>query len=71
MNNRFRKYLLLVNYIAVVFFVGYSMYNKWLLPFDATRQVVALDRAGVFNEAKLKEFDPKLAEKLRTKKSRQ
>lgn len=48
----------------LVFLVSFA-YARIMLPLAANMQVIALDRAEVFREDKLREFAPGLAENLR------
>lgn len=60
-----RKAGLAVNAIVLLLAVAACFYAANLAPIQGTARVTALDRAGVFNEAKLQAYSPPLAENLR------
>lgn len=57
--------LITVNVIGLFLFAALWVNAAWLAPMDTAGRVTALDRAEVFNEAKLKAFRPDLAANLR------
>ncbi|HUU99096.1 MAG TPA: hypothetical protein VM487_25465 [Phycisphaerae bacterium] len=48
---------MVLNYVALVSFAALTTYASWFVAIDGPLRVTELDRAGVFNEDKLKEFD--------------
>jgi hypothetical protein len=57
MNRGLWKALLALNYVALAFFIAVTVYASLVVTLVGPLRVTALDRAGVFNEDKLKEFD--------------
>lgn len=56
--------LLIFNIIAVFIFLSFYLYGTFML-LGASGRVAELDRVGVFNKEKLKDFNPGLANNLR------
>jgi hypothetical protein len=67
MTQGMRRWLLVVNYCAALFFGVAWQYLLFAPPLLVSRNVTELDRRGVINEAKLKEMDPQLGEDVRGK----
>ncbi len=57
--------ILIVNCAACLLFCGVSFYNSWIASLGGPMQITALDREGVIDESKLKEFQPGLVKNLR------
>ena len=53
------------NSIALVALAALWFYAGWIAPMGAPSRVTALDRAGILDEAKLREEYPTLAQNLR------
>ena len=60
-----RSWLLGINYGAIVFFASCWIYAGVVVSLQGPLRVAALDRAQVFNEERLREFNPELAENIR------
>jgi len=63
--SRNRWPVLVWNAVAILFFATVWAYAAWVASLDACMRVTSLDRAGVINEAKLREAWPNLAVNLR------
>ena len=57
MNRRLWKGLLLLNCVGLLFFLCLTIDASLFVPLRGPLRVMELDRAGVFNEEKLREFD--------------
>jgi hypothetical protein len=62
---KMRKTFLTINYLALVGGVAAWVYVAIVASMNGPARVTELDRNGVFNEAKLREYSPRLAENLR------
>ena len=60
-----RKVTLAMNYIAILAAIAMWVHASYLAPLKGAMVVTELDRAGVFNEDRLREHDPTLAKNLR------
>jgi hypothetical protein len=60
-----RKILFAINCVALAGAIAAWVDTAFLVPMAARGRVTELDRAGVFDEAKLREFSPSLAANLR------
>jgi hypothetical protein len=54
-----------LNSIALALFAASYVYVRVFAPIATSRNITAMDRAGVFCEDKLREFDPQLAANIR------
>lgn len=64
MKTRFRRRLLLVNYLAIMFFGACWLYTSLVVDLAVRMRAVELDRAHVFVREKLREFDPELEPRM-------
>ena len=67
LNYRIWRTLLVWNCIALIVLIVAWIWIAFIGPVGASARVTALDRAGVINEAKLRQSYPNLAENLRYK----
>lgn len=65
MCKRVLKLLLICNLLMLIFFLGDWLYIEWIASLGGPGRITDLDRAGVIDEAKLRETYPKLASNMR------
>ena len=60
-----KKSLVILNCVAAIAFLLWWPYLDWVVRMDAPLRMTELDRAGVIDEGKLRQWRPDLAENLR------